>query len=143
VFGSRKSMKQVDAALSAMKAALASEFCCHGANLFLYAEVTAGSVEATLVIRHADGHTCRIEPPRCVRAHLREIWTQFRIARLPVWSALCLTMDAYAASQINYVYADSLDLRLGVDQRAKRWLARTLGADVVAGLAAPALAEVD
>jgi Protein of unknown function, DUF600 len=134
LFWSRKSLKQADAAVAALKAALAADlqrlamvYDLAGASLFFYTEATAGSIETVMLVGDGISQMRRLHPPRSLAAHVREIWTQFRIAKLPCWHAFGITISAGGGTDIVFHYDECFDAGLTPDKRATRWLARAAG----------------
>ncbi len=137
MFKLRKSLAQVDQAVAGLRAALADDLVRHvraeGA-VFLYAEASVTSIDLVQLMQHSDGALSRVHPAKLLLVHVREIWTQFRIARLPAWSALGFTMTSDGKVDITYVYPENIDASLTAEQRATRWLARAAGAGAIAAI---------
>ncbi len=137
LFKSRKSFDATDAALAELKQTVAIDVLCDldpDGVVFLYAEANIAAIDLVLMLRTREGTLSRLRPPMLLKIHLRELWSQFRIAKLPIWAGIGMVLQSPAISQVAYVYPDEMDLRHGFDDRARRWMVSTAGLDALAAL---------
>jgi hypothetical protein len=139
MFGlNRKSLKRVDEALVALRQTVAQAILCEidpGGQVYLYAEADIARIDLVVLLRRHTGRLVALHPDMLLKIHLRELWTQFHLARMPVWSALAMVTDGSTQSELSYIYPDSLDARQDFDGRSKRWLVRAAGVDALKALA--------
>lgn len=139
VFGlRRKSFIQVDGALDGLKACLTDDVLrdgCRRGTAYLYAEIHISTIDLVVMVRLANGRLIRMVPPVLLKIHLRELWTQFRIARLPMWAAVGLIRDRAGRADLAYFHADMLDATRRFEDRATRWMVRSAGAEAIEAMA--------
>ncbi len=139
LFKSRKSFDATDAALAELKQTVAIDVLCDldpDGVVFLYAEANIAAIDLVLMLRTRDGALCRLHPPMLLKIHLRELWSRFRIARLPIWTGIGMVLQSPAVSQVAYVYADEIDMLQRFEARARRWMVSNAGLDALAALRA-------
>jgi hypothetical protein len=140
MFGrNRKSLKRVDAALVALRQTIAQAILCEidpGGQVYLYAEADIAQIDLVVMLRRQTGQLLALRPETLLKIHLRELWTQFRLARLPVWAAFAIVTDGSNQSELSYIYAETLDADVSFEVRARRWLVRTAGIEAISVLQA-------
>jgi hypothetical protein len=134
----RKSFVQVDGALESLKRAVCEEllpsFDRRG-TVYVYAEANPFTIDYVLLVRDRHGDLVRLPADQYLKLYVRELWTQFRIARLPVWAAIALVSNRSGRADVSYVHADMIDAKSSFEDRARRWMVRIAGVDAVAACA--------
>jgi hypothetical protein len=138
MFGlNRKSLKRVDDALVAFRQTVAQAILCEidpGGQVYLYAEADIARIDLTILLRRHTGQLAALRPETLLKIHLRELWTQFHLARMPVWAAFGMVTDGSSQSELSYMYPDTIDDSVSFEIRSRRWLVRTAGVDALNAL---------